>query len=437
MHNTPFFLVYNVSLNATNFTGYAYFPCLLDTSLEWKDGVVVTSGAVGSSDDNDGSFYFSTSEYDLGRTATHEVGHYLALNHIWGYYDSCSTSDTDGIDDTPLQSGPNYGCPTDDPDSCSETDSESGTDLPDMTINFMDYVDDACMYVFTEEQSWEMRSVMKGCRIDMYNNGVNSSSQTTAPETTSPGGTSGNDTTGDNNFVCEDGCEIPQEYFNDGYCDCSTCEDEQYWGCNNCTSTGCPTTCYDWSYCDGTGTGSTTGGTGGTDDYFDCEDGCQISSGYVDDHWCDCSKCEDETDWECETCSEGCPTDCGDYTYCSSDATATTSEASNYYECDDGCLIFSSYVNDNYCDCSNCEDEDCNSCDTCSFYYDDCSSLSCGDDGFVDGTIYCWNGTTVCDNPGTTGGSDSESDSNGVKRMDVQCIAVFAVFGCLLLAGKQ
>ena len=72
--------------------------------------------------------------------------------------------------------------------------------------------------------------------------------------------------------------DIRQEYFDDGYCDCSTCEDEQYWGCSNCTSAGCVTTCCEWSYCDGTDAGCTTDGTGSGHDCFQCEIDAKIGN---------------------------------------------------------------------------------------------------------------------------------------------------------------
>lgn len=96
------------------------------------------------------------SSYNRGRTATHEVGHWLGLNHIWGNGYSCS--DSDGIDDTPNQMGENGGCPTGLKISCE--DSPFG----DMYQNYMDYSDDACMNIFTRGQARYMQTLLAASR---------------------------------------------------------------------------------------------------------------------------------------------------------------------------------------------------------------------------------------------------------------------------------
>ncbi|MDC8002423.1 M43 family zinc metalloprotease [Aureisphaera galaxeae] len=82
--------------------------------------------------------------FDLGRTTTHEVGHFLNLRHIWGD-GGCSVDDF--VSDTPTSDGPNYGC---NPShvSCSTTD---------MVQNYMDYSDDSCMNLFSQGQVDRMR----------------------------------------------------------------------------------------------------------------------------------------------------------------------------------------------------------------------------------------------------------------------------------------
>ena len=47
---------------------------------------------------------------------------------------------------------------------------------------------------------------------------------------------------------------------------------------------------------------------------FECHNGCEIDDSNVNDGWCGCSSCEDEDDWTCDTCD--CPMSCGDYHYC-------------------------------------------------------------------------------------------------------------------------
>ncbi len=99
-----------------------------------------------------------SSAYDLGRTLTHEVGHYFGLQHIWGEEESCSVDD--GIEDTPLMASINYDC--EDTYSCQSHD---------MTMNFMGYADDACMYMFTPMQCIYMRSYVLNNLQNMVNKG--------------------------------------------------------------------------------------------------------------------------------------------------------------------------------------------------------------------------------------------------------------------------
>ena len=132
--------------------GYAQFP---GGPLE-TDGVVITYTAFG----NLGT---ATPPFNLGRTATHEVGHWLNLYHIWGddtwLPDACSGSDN--VDDTPNQEGPNYGCPTFSHISCNN--SPHG----DMFVNYMDYTDDGCMFMFTKGQVSRIESTLNGPRLSL------------------------------------------------------------------------------------------------------------------------------------------------------------------------------------------------------------------------------------------------------------------------------
>ncbi len=80
--------------------------------------------------------------YNLGRTLTHELGHYLLLDHIWGGNGGCN--DDDQVNDTPVSNEPYYGCPNLGASSCSSTD---------MHMNYMDYTNDACMYMFSAGQA--------------------------------------------------------------------------------------------------------------------------------------------------------------------------------------------------------------------------------------------------------------------------------------------
>lgn len=154
-----------------NTLGYAQFPegsglAGLPASGENADtdGVVMRYQSFGTSDLDDGSFILDA-PYDLGRTATHEVGHWIGLRHIWGDglgcnlgvpSPGCSCLQDDFCEDTPNADMANYGCPEDKTSPC---------DLPadptaDMVENYMDYSDDACMNVFTEDQKARAQAVM-------------------------------------------------------------------------------------------------------------------------------------------------------------------------------------------------------------------------------------------------------------------------------------
>ena len=124
--------------------GYAQFPGgPADT-----DGVVITYNGFG----NTGT---AAVPFNLGRTATHEIGHFLNLHHLWGDQasnPSCTLSDQVG--DTPTQSGPNFGKPAFPHVSCNN--GPNG----DIFVDYMDYVDDAAMFMFTVGQVARMQSCL-------------------------------------------------------------------------------------------------------------------------------------------------------------------------------------------------------------------------------------------------------------------------------------
>lgn len=94
--------------------------------------------------------------YNLGRTTTHEVGHWLNLRHIWGDTEDCYG--TDLVSDTPNAAGPNYGKPTFPQISCSN--GPSG----EMFMNYMDYTDDDSMFMFTPQQVVRMHAALESAR---------------------------------------------------------------------------------------------------------------------------------------------------------------------------------------------------------------------------------------------------------------------------------
>jgi hypothetical protein len=125
--------------------GYAQFP----GGPAKTDGVVILYTAFGTTG-------AAAAPFNLGRTATHEVGHWLNLRHIWGDKTDCSGSDQ--VSDTPKAQMPNYGTPTWPHISCNN--GPNG----DMFMNYMDYVDDAAMFMFTQGQAARLNATLAGPR---------------------------------------------------------------------------------------------------------------------------------------------------------------------------------------------------------------------------------------------------------------------------------
>jgi len=122
--------------------GYAQFP----GGPAKTDGVVILHTAFGTRGT-------ATAPFNKGRTATHEIGHWLNLRHIWGDTEDCSGGDF--IADTPNAEGPNYGKPSFPHISCKN--GPNG----DMFMNYMDYVDDDAMFMFTTQQVARMRAALE------------------------------------------------------------------------------------------------------------------------------------------------------------------------------------------------------------------------------------------------------------------------------------
>ncbi len=148
--------LWSVQFSDNKLLGYAQFPdgsglsgLSSSSGVTNTDGVVVRYNSFGS---GTGTNFLLNAPYNKGRTTTHEVGHWLGLIHIWGEGSSCNTN-TDFCTDTPVAKDPNYGCPTG-IDSCTL---KSGND---MIENYMDYTDDTCMSIFTQDQKTRMNAVM-------------------------------------------------------------------------------------------------------------------------------------------------------------------------------------------------------------------------------------------------------------------------------------
>jgi hypothetical protein len=129
--------------------GYAQFP----GGPADRDGVVILNTAFGTTG-------IVEAPFDLGRTATHEVGHWLNLLHIWGD-DDLGCRGSDSVADTPNQAGSNGGCPAFPQISCRN--GPNG----DMFMNYMDYTDDACMFAFTKGQASRMHAALDGPRASL------------------------------------------------------------------------------------------------------------------------------------------------------------------------------------------------------------------------------------------------------------------------------
>jgi hypothetical protein len=127
--------------------GYAQFP----GGGAATDGVVCLTTSIGSMAYPNTAT--SATPYDLGRTATHEVGHWLSLYHIWGD-DGGACTGSDQVNDTPNSEDANYNCPTYPLlDACATVSPGA------MFMNYMDYVDDNCMNMFTQGQGTRIASL--------------------------------------------------------------------------------------------------------------------------------------------------------------------------------------------------------------------------------------------------------------------------------------
>jgi PKD repeat protein len=156
-----YFNMWSVDFGGNGLLGYAQFPegsglagMPAGAQSANSDGVVVVFSSFGASG-------AANAPYNLGRTMSHEVGHWLGLRHIWG--DGGCTVD-DFCNDTPVSDAANRGC-TASTVSCGTTD---------MVQNYMDYTNDACMNIFTQDQKTRMQTVMAVCprRASLLNSTV-------------------------------------------------------------------------------------------------------------------------------------------------------------------------------------------------------------------------------------------------------------------------
>ena len=133
--------------------GYAQFPMNNLGGLDTEDQNIsrLTDGVV-----IDYRFFgvgFNADDFSKGRTATHEIGHFLGLKHLWGTGGGCSNDDF--CNDTPLQSSSTS------PANCPDPGSVISCSSPDMFQNYMDFSADVCMNLFTICQKDRMRTVLE------------------------------------------------------------------------------------------------------------------------------------------------------------------------------------------------------------------------------------------------------------------------------------
>ncbi len=152
--------------------GYAYLPGLPSSSWNdqtWKDGLVVDFQWFGTIQGASGD----------SRTATHEIGHYLGLNHTFceSQGGGCCDNDDNNVDDTPLcydsnNDGPYFGPVTSSTDNntCNDIGQGFSSDLLDMDENFMAYSQNTWM--FSHDQVNAMNATLNGERSNLKNSNV-------------------------------------------------------------------------------------------------------------------------------------------------------------------------------------------------------------------------------------------------------------------------
>lgn len=135
-----------------------------------NDHVVALYSAIGGPN-NPGTF----PPYHLGRTITHEVGHWLNLQHTFNNgcvgttANNCATSG-DFVCDTPPVANSTFGCPTNSPNTCTEVapfPPPYAANMVDMYENYMDYTDDGCMNIFTLGQSTRINAAVSNLRSQL------------------------------------------------------------------------------------------------------------------------------------------------------------------------------------------------------------------------------------------------------------------------------
>lgn len=183
------------------------------------DGVVIAKFAFGGT--GDCGDISTSSSLDRGRTLTHEIGHFFLLDHIWG---DGGCGQDDGVTDTPNSDGPNYGCPQNGKTACGSTD---------MHMNYMDYSNDECMYMFSAGQSTRMENYLQANLQSFINNAAlacGAPAEPTCEDGIQNGNETGIDCGGDcapcPEPTCDDGIQNGNETGVDCGGDCTPCVSE-------------------------------------------------------------------------------------------------------------------------------------------------------------------------------------------------------------------
>jgi PKD repeat protein len=148
--NTKYLNIYIVKSIPGGVLGYSSFP----GAPADEDGLVVRHNRFGT---------IGTAINSLGRTTTHEVGHWLGLYHTFN--NGCGTdicNDGDYVCDTPPVSSPNYTCATN--NSCSN----DSPDVNDQITNYMDYTPESCSNMFTQGQADRILSTLTTIRTNIW-----------------------------------------------------------------------------------------------------------------------------------------------------------------------------------------------------------------------------------------------------------------------------
>jgi len=164
---------FNAGANAPGWNGYINIyvydigPGLLGFSPypgsgTSNTGVAISKDYFGTNTYGDCNSVGQAPPYNKGRTLTHELGHNLFLSHIWGGNANATNCGSDAVADTPTSASPYYGCPGT-PATCGSTD---------MHMNYMDYVNDVCMYMFTAGQVTRMENHVNNNLQNVISNGL-------------------------------------------------------------------------------------------------------------------------------------------------------------------------------------------------------------------------------------------------------------------------